>query len=151
MWQAVETSIQSLNKNRRLNISFRKTTTSNIKNCFVFSFRSRRDERVEYLLCCLVLEGPSAVHPISRPTSSITELMKKTRFTKDEIRHFYRTFKQVTILLLNRFFIIKISSRIVHLVKWVKNILHRSSVAYFPLVVNLSIVFVGHSLSLLCV
>ncbi|CAF1344584.1 unnamed protein product [Adineta steineri] len=66
MWQAVETSIQALNKNRRLNVSFK---TSSPKN-------------------------NSAISPISRPTCSITELMRKTNFSKDEIRHLYRTFKQ---------------------------------------------------------
>ncbi|CAF2827485.1 unnamed protein product [Rotaria sp. Silwood2] len=65
MWQAVETSIQTFNKNCRPNPGSR----SNAKSA-------------------------TPVHPISRPTCSITELMKKTNFSKDEIRHLYRTFKQ---------------------------------------------------------
>ncbi|CAF1037324.1 unnamed protein product [Rotaria sordida] len=62
MWQAVESSIQTFNKNRQPNLSSKKTAS------------------------------PS--HPISRPTCSITDLMKKTNFSKEEIRHLYRTFKQ---------------------------------------------------------
>ncbi|CAF2601178.1 unnamed protein product [Rotaria sp. Silwood2] len=65
MWQAVETSIQTFNKNCRPNPGSR----SNAKSA-------------------------TPVHPISRPTCSIMELMKKTNFSKDEIRHLYRTFKQ---------------------------------------------------------
>ncbi|CAF1064757.1 unnamed protein product [Adineta ricciae] len=66
MWQVVETSIQVLNKTRRLNVSFKKTETKNT----------------------------AAVSPISRPSCSITELVKKTNFSKEQIRHLYRTFKQ---------------------------------------------------------
>lgn len=37
MWQAVETSIQTFNKTRRLNMSFKKTATSN-ESFFVYLF-----------------------------------------------------------------------------------------------------------------
>ncbi|CAF1107014.1 unnamed protein product [Rotaria magnacalcarata] len=33
-------------------------------------------------------------HPISRPACSVAELMKRTKFSRDQIRHLYRTFKQ---------------------------------------------------------
>ncbi|UJR20814.1 hypothetical protein I4U23_023926 [Adineta vaga] len=39
-------------------------------------------------------ENATATSPISRPTCSIAELMKKTKFSKEQIRHLYRTFKQ---------------------------------------------------------
>ena len=78
----------------------------------------------------------SAVHPISRPTSSIMDLMKKTGFSKEEIRHLYRTFKQVNTFHGEEFFeLIVILFRIVHQVKSVKNILHQYSQHYFQRVV----------------
>ncbi|UJR28754.1 hypothetical protein I4U23_009980 [Adineta vaga] len=65
MWQAFESSIQTLNKARRLNLSIRKSA-----------------------------KNPAAKHLVRRPTCTIAELMGKTKFSKDEICHLYRTFKQ---------------------------------------------------------
>ena len=133
MWHAVETSIQSFNKNRRLNMSFRKTTTSN-KEKENRKNEEKNEERM-FALHLFVLEGSSATNPISRPICSITDLMKKTRFTKEEIRHFYRSFKQVNLL---ESFILLPSKhfRIVQQVKSVKNISLQSLVHYFQRVVN---------------
>ena len=62
--------------------------------CFVRSLKSSAWLKYDWSVLCL-LENPSTIHPTTRPTHSITELMRKTRFSKDEIRHLYRTFKQV--------------------------------------------------------
>jgi len=94
MWQAVESSLQTFNKTRRRNMSFRKPVTS--KRNFFFCFRFfliHEQKMIIYIL--FFIESSTAVHPISRPTCSISELMKKTNFSKEEIRHLYRTFKQV--------------------------------------------------------
>lgn len=39
-------------------------------------------------------ETSTPIHPISRPNCTINELINKTKFSKEEIRHLYRTFKQ---------------------------------------------------------
>ncbi|CAF3928239.1 unnamed protein product [Rotaria sp. Silwood2] len=65
MLQAFESSIQTLNKARRLNLSIKKRA-----------------------------KNATTVQPVRRPTCSIAELMRKTNFSKDEIRHLYRRFKQ---------------------------------------------------------
>ncbi|CAF3432177.1 unnamed protein product [Rotaria sp. Silwood1] len=39
-------------------------------------------------------ENATSIQPVRRPTCSIAELMRKTHFNKDEIRHLYRRFKQ---------------------------------------------------------
>ncbi|CAF0978073.1 unnamed protein product [Rotaria sordida] len=65
MLQAFEASIQTLNKARRLNQS--------IKKC---------------------AKNATIIPTVRRPTCSIAELMRKTNFSKEEIRHLYRRFKQ---------------------------------------------------------
>lgn len=102
MWQAVESSIQTFNKTRRLTMNFRRSTKSNV----LFGIRREGDdEKLRIMLFFFRIENTPAIHPISRPTCSIAELMKKTKFSKEEIRHLYRTFKQVNSLIRLTFFL----------------------------------------------
>ncbi|CAF3188863.1 unnamed protein product [Rotaria socialis] len=39
-------------------------------------------------------ENPASINPVRKPTCSMADLLRKTSFTKDEIRHLYRSFKQ---------------------------------------------------------
>jgi hypothetical protein len=103
MWQAVESSLQTFNKTRRRNMSFRKPVTSKRNFVFFVFFLFMNKKMIIYIL--FFIESSTTVHPISRPTCSISELMKKTNFSKEEIRHLYRTFKQVKFFFLFRLII----------------------------------------------
>ena len=128
MWQAFESSIQTFNRARRMNLSMKKNPSKPQKMstplCLLVSFVPK----FRTLISASVLDSTPAAPPVYRPNCSIAELMRKTNFSKDEIRHLYRTFKQVEWLRRIRRLASTAPtdrSRIVHRVKWAKVILHR--------------------------